>query len=66
MKDWTLDRAAHLFFHHIPFDPRRPKWRWYEELHMWGLERCAKRHFDDPRCWVEEEINRVPFGATDE
>lgn len=62
MKDWLLDRLAHLAFRHLPVNiAKESEQKRYSKLalvHLWGIERCAMRHFDDPRCWVEEEMNR--------
>lgn len=56
MTDWMLDRVAHLFFYGLPLDPYRAgPWRWYERLHLWGIERCGARHWDDSRCWVDAD-----------
>lgn len=51
--DWLLDRLAHLTLHHaIPgTDVTKNEWGWRERMHVWGLERCGMRHWDDPRCW---------------
>lgn len=53
MRDWILDRVAHFAFHRVPNDVFKPKWGWRERFHIWGVERCAERHFDT--CWIPVE-----------